>query len=293
MPTKATLTDGVERVASSTLAHGLIVCARGSVVRYGGSAIVNAANEGCLGGGGVDGAISSAGGRALLEARQKLPLIKKAGNRGQVRCPTGDAKTTIAGDLGCDWVIHAVGPNYRMYSSEGEGDALLYRAYRASMLESQRKQLPDLAFSLLSAGIFRGRRSLRDVLGIGLLAVSAATYDGLTAAVFVGFTAEEVDTLTSLLGELFPPDDATARAAAAERLLGGLSDKVRALHAQALHAQALDGADASSERLETPGAPPDAPAATAATARLLSGAAAAAMRDGLAALNISDPHPVL
>ena len=202
---KTALTDGVDRIVTSALQHGdqitLIVCARGSVVHYTGAAIVNAANEGCLGGGGVDGAVSSAGGRALLQARRQLPLIKKAGNRGQIRCPTGDAKTTVAGDLGCSYVIHAVGPNYVMYNSDGEADALLYKAYRASMLEARKKKLPNLAFSLLSAGIFRGGRSLRDVLGIGLLAVSAATYGGLGAVVFVGFTAEECDTLSALLGE--------------------------------------------------------------------------------------------
>ena len=48
-----------------------------------------------------------------------------------------------------------------------EPDALLYGAYRAAMLEARRKRLPDVAFCLLSAGAFRGQRSLHDVLAIG------------------------------------------------------------------------------------------------------------------------------
>ena len=60
---------------------------------------------------GVDGAISDAGGKALARARQALPVL----DNKQTRCPTGDAKITISGDLKArDYCIHAVGPNYRV-----------------------------------------------------------------------------------------------------------------------------------------------------------------------------------
>ena len=69
------------------------------------SAIVNAANEDCLGGGGIDGAISKAGGKALHYAREQLPIVNG------VRCPTGQARLTISGDImNAPFVIHAVGP---------------------------------------------------------------------------------------------------------------------------------------------------------------------------------------
>jgi hypothetical protein len=68
--------------------------ARGSVVDADCTAIVNAANSGCIGGGGVDGAINSAGGKALHRARRALPEISNG-----VRCQTGGAVYTIGGDL--------------------------------------------------------------------------------------------------------------------------------------------------------------------------------------------------
>ena len=72
---------------------------------------------------------------------------------------------------------------------------MLYKAYRSAMLEAKAKSLKDVAFCLISAGIFRGSRPLRHVLMIGVLALSAAAYDGLEEVFLVGFTQAEVDTL--------------------------------------------------------------------------------------------------
>ena len=68
----------------------LLVLSRGSVVDFRGDVVVNSANAGCLGGGGVDGAITKAGGTALAEARRALPML----DAQQTRCPIGDAKRT-------------------------------------------------------------------------------------------------------------------------------------------------------------------------------------------------------
>ena len=159
------------------------------------SAIVNAANEGCLGGGGVDGAISDAGGPNLLQDRMALPFATVDDGEGckralnGVRCLTGDAVITGPGDygdLGVSYVIHAVGPNYMMYdgrsssnlssddscesdtASYEEGDALLRSAYVNSMLRAAKNGLEAVAFSLISSGIFRGRHSKKEVLKIGI-----------------------------------------------------------------------------------------------------------------------------
>ena len=232
-------TFGVDRLAGGCLPHGQLNAAKGSVVRYTGCAIVNAANEGCLSGGGVDGAITNAGGPPLADARRSLPIVDGKGG-GLVRCPTGDAKTTIAGELGCEWVIHAVGPNYRMCESDGIADTLLYRAYFSAMREARKKSMPNLAFSLLSAGIFRGKRSLREVLLIGMLAIESASYEGLQDVFLVGYTAEEVAVLTQLIDDLFGQG---ANGPTRSALLEGLSPEVRELHQRALEG-ALNDVDA-------------------------------------------------
>ena len=131
-----------------------------------------------------------------------------------VRCPCGDARTTIAGALPVEYVIHAVGPNYRMYTQkEGKdgappkdeymADGLLNSAYVAAMREAAAKGMTTVAFSLLSSGIFRGGRDLSAVLRIALLAVGAHAYDGLEEVSFIAFTQQEADALLAEAEALF------------------------------------------------------------------------------------------
>lgn len=133
------------------------------------SAIVNAANEGCLGGGGVDGAISTAGGEKLYKARVALPLLQRG-----IRCPTGTSVLTSAsenfGSLHVRNVIHAVGPNYHLFDEEDEEHAnrLLRSAYATSLQIAHKNRIQNVGFSLLSAGIFRGQLTMDEVLTIGL-----------------------------------------------------------------------------------------------------------------------------
>ncbi|KAL3911517.1 MAG: hypothetical protein SGILL_007250, partial [Bacillariaceae sp.] len=141
-------------------------------------AIVNAANEECLGGGGVDGAISHAGGSNLFRDRKALPLVP--GTMG-VRCQTGDAVITGPedyGDLRVPYVIHAVGPSYFQFEHTQDDeedfsvpDGLLRSAYQQSMERCKEKKITDVGFSLLSAGIFRGRQSMKNVLAIGVAGI--------------------------------------------------------------------------------------------------------------------------
>ena len=204
-----------------------VIAAQGSVINFTGSAIVNAANEGCISGGGVDGAVSDKGGDALHSARLALPIVRKP----SVRCLTGDAKTTIGGELPCEWCIHAVGPNYN-YVADDEGDLLLYMAYHASMREARKKACRTLAFSLLSAGIFRGQRALHTVIAIGVLAVHAALYEGLSDVFLVGFTNSDCETLTSVIDKLLmQPDAEDSR----KQLLSQLSPRLQELHQRTLH----------------------------------------------------------
>lgn len=115
---------------------------RSDIARLDVDAVVNAANEGLIAGGGVCGAIFSAAGYEQLQAacRRIAP------------CPTGGAMVTRGFDLPARWIIHAVGPRW-IDGHHGE-EGLLRRAYRSALDQAARLQVASVAFPLISAGIY-------------------------------------------------------------------------------------------------------------------------------------------
>ena len=123
-----------------------ITTVTGDIIEQRVDAIVNAANEACLGGGGVDGAIHRAAGPRLLQACRELPEV-----RPSVRCPTGGARITPGFELLADWVIHTVGPVYRSHPDPPVARA---SAYRESLELAEAYHLRTIAVPAISTGAY-------------------------------------------------------------------------------------------------------------------------------------------
>ena len=124
-----------------------VLLTQADITRMKVDAIVNAANERMLGGGGVDGAIHRAAGPELLEACRRVPEVRPG-----VRCPTGEARLTQGFRLPAKFVIHTVGPIWR--GGGADEDALLAACYRNSMTLARAHGLASLAFPAISTGIY-------------------------------------------------------------------------------------------------------------------------------------------
>ena len=125
-------------------------------------AIVNAANETLLGGGGVDGAIHRAAGPALLAACRALPQLAPG-----VRCPTGEARITPGFALPAPWVIHTVGP---VWCGGHRGEAALLENCHRSVLHLAREHgLRRIAFPAISCGVYGYPAPLAAKVALGTL----------------------------------------------------------------------------------------------------------------------------
>jgi O-acetyl-ADP-ribose deacetylase (regulator of RNase III) len=117
----------------------------GDITKLQVDAIVNAANSGLSGGGGVDGAIHRAAGPRLLEECLRI-------RERQDGCPPGEAVITSGGNLKVKFVIHAVGP---VWNGGNDGEhGILASAYRNSLILAASNSVESIAFPNISTGIY-------------------------------------------------------------------------------------------------------------------------------------------
>ena len=129
--------------ASTTVSQHKLEIVVGDITTYPAMAIVNAANETLLGGGGVDGAIHRAAGPELLDFCRLLD-----------GCPTGEAKITPAfGIRTAHFIIHTPGPRWGM-QSDSESCRLLHQCYENCLAQVVRGYITSVAFPSISTGIF-------------------------------------------------------------------------------------------------------------------------------------------
>jgi len=167
---------------------------QGDLTRYATDAIVNAANEWMLGGGGVDGAIHRAAGPELLAACRAVPEVRPG-----VRCPTGEARITPGFRLAARHVTHTVGP---VWHGGGAGeDALLTSCYRKSLELASAHGITSVAFPSISCGVYRFPPGRAARIAIREVRAHLATESSVVEVVLVAFDARMLAVLEGVAAQ--------------------------------------------------------------------------------------------
>ncbi|KAF1997784.1 macro domain-like protein [Amniculicola lignicola CBS 123094] len=184
------------RYAASAACNDKISVIRQDITTLEVDAIVNAANNSLLGGGGVDGAIHRAAGPGLLDECETLD-----------GCETGSAKITDGYELPAKKVIHAVGPIYWRMKAEGVHRELLGGCYRTSLELAVENGLKSIAFSALSTGVY-GYPS-GEASEVALETVRTFLEEGkgdqLERVIFCNFMLKDEDAYFENIPKFFPP----------------------------------------------------------------------------------------
>jgi O-acetyl-ADP-ribose deacetylase len=150
---------------------GKVEIIRGDITKIQADAIVNAANEALLPGGGVSGAIHRAAGPELAEACKAV-----------APCPTGEARITPGFRLPAKWVIHTVGPIWQ--GGTQNEPHLLESAYRSSLALAKQYRLRTVAFPSISTGIYGYPLEKAAPIALKVLLDEAPNFDALYLVAF-------------------------------------------------------------------------------------------------------------
>ena len=175
---------------STKMSHVTIQLLQGDITKVNVEAMVNAANSSLLGGGGVDGAIHSAGGPEILKACQAI-------RKEQGICKTGEAVITTAGNLPAKKVIHTVGPIYDDYADIETQKQLLANCYLNSLKLAETYHLISIAFPNISTGVYGfPKRSAAEVATETVLNYQSAI---IQTVIFVCFDDENFQIYNEIL----------------------------------------------------------------------------------------------
>jgi O-acetyl-ADP-ribose deacetylase (regulator of RNase III) len=159
----------------------MIKLIHGDITKINADAIVNAANTSLFGGGGVDGAIHRAGGKAILEDCQKIR------NR-QGGCKVGEAVITTAGKLPAKFVIHTVGPVWN--NGRNNEENLLSSAYLSSLKLAIDNKIRTISFPSISTGIYKFPKERAAQIAIKTVYDFLKTTNEIETVIFVCFDEE-------------------------------------------------------------------------------------------------------
>lgn len=165
------------------MAH--LVAVLGDITRCEVDAIVNAANNSLMGGGGVDGAIHRAGGPAILDECRRV--VARQG-----RLPVGRAVLTTGGRLPARHVIHTVGPVWTGDAPD-EHDSLLAACYRSSIELAAAHDLRSVAFPSISTGIYGFPKDRAAAVALEAVQTAVEQLPVIEEVVFVCFSAADLE----------------------------------------------------------------------------------------------------
>lgn len=163
---------------------------RGDITTLSVDAIVNAANNRLIGGGGVDGAIHRAGGEQI--SQECAAIRRESGG-----CKTGEAVITRGGFLPCKYVIHTVGPVWHG-GSKGE-EALLRSCYNSSLHLAKDHNIKSIAFPNISTGVYGYPKKEAAKAAIDEVKRFLQGDPSIERVIFVSFDEENYDLYKKLL----------------------------------------------------------------------------------------------